>query len=102
MAENYTTWVTAEVIRAVAEIQVQCGREVGELNEHVVPLLDLGGFDSLNCLEAAVLLTGRLGVEVEHRVFATKRGQPISCADIARTIIGQHGLRLVRPSEEAA
>jgi hypothetical protein len=102
MPEDITTWMTAEVIRAVEYIQVQCGRETEELDERVAPLLHLDGFDSLNCMEASVLLSHRLGVTVEHRVFATSRGQPLSCAEIARTIVAQHGSGLARPADEAA
>ena len=86
-------WVLNEVVAAVREIDVQCGREPPHLDESVIPL-GMGGFDSLNCLEAAVLLSDRLGVTVEHRVFATSRGIPISCAAIAREIVAQHGAAL--------
>lgn len=100
MPEDTATWMVAQVIWAVSEIQVQCGLEVGAMDGTVVPLSD--GFDSLNCLEASVLLSKRLGVTVEHRVFATSRGVPVSIAQIARTIISQHGAQINRPSELAA
>ena len=101
MPENITTWVTAEVIRAVSEIQVQSGRQERDVDVRIVPLLHLEGFDSLNCLEASVLLSERLGVEVEHNVFASNRGQPHSCEEIAKVIVMMYGPKLAMPAGEA-
>lgn len=100
MPEDTTTWMIAQIIWAVSEIQVQCGREVGAMDGTVVPLSD--GFDSLNCMEASVLLSKRLGVTVEHRVFATSRGAPVSITQIAQTIVSKHGSRINWASGVAA
>ncbi|MET0399160.1 MAG: hypothetical protein ABW277_20370 [Longimicrobiaceae bacterium] len=96
MADDMMKWVLDEILEAVKEIEAQCGRQPPQLDGAVVPLA-MGGFDSLNCMEAVVLLSERLGVTVEHRVFATGRGVPVSCADIARTIIAEHGSALKNP-----
>jgi len=96
MADDLMNRVLGEILAAVKEIEEQCGRPPPVLNGAVVPLA-MGGFDSLNCLEAAVILSDRLGVTIEHRVFATSRGVPVSCADIARTIVAEHGSAL-KPS----
>lgn len=97
MADKVMNWVLGEILAAVKEIEEQCGRVPQLLDGAVVPLA-MGGFDSLNCLEAAVILSDRLGVTVEHRVFATSRGVPVSCADIARTIVAEHGSALNLPT----
>src|SRR4051812_5966571 len=97
MADDVMNWVVDEVLAAVTEIEEQCGRQPQQLDGAAVPLA-MGGFDSLNCVEAVVLLSERLGVTVEHRVFATSRGVPVSCADIARTIVAQHGSTLKLPT----
>jgi hypothetical protein len=97
MADDVMKWVLGEILGAVKEIEEQCGRAPPLLDGAMVPLA-MGGFDSLNCLEAVVILSDRLGVTVEHRVFATSRGVPVSCADIARTIIAEHGPALNLPT----
>lgn len=97
MADDAMNWGLGETLVAVTEIEEHCGRVPPLLDGAVVPLA-MGGFDSLNCMEAVVLLSERLGVTVEHRVFATSRGVPVSCADIARAIVAEHGSGLKPPS----
>jgi hypothetical protein len=97
MAEDVTRRVLDEVLAAVKEIEEQSGRGPPELDGAVVPLA-MGGFDSYNCVEAVVILSERLGVKVGHQVFATRGGVPLSCADIARTIVTEHGTALNFPA----
>ena len=96
MADDAMNWGLGETLVAVTEIEEHCGRVPPLLDGAVVPLA-MGGFDSLNCSEAAVILSDRLGVTVEHRVFATSHGVPVSRADIARTIIAEHSSALNLP-----
>lgn len=91
--DDLTKWVLGELLAAVKEIDEQCGRHPPPMDGDVVPL-EMGEFDSLNCLEASVLISARLGVTVEHRVFANSRGVPVSCATIAREIVEEHGSAL--------
>jgi acyl carrier protein len=79
---------------AIAAIQRQCGREVPEIDDSLVPLQDLGAFDSLNATEACVLLSAEIGVKVEPNVFATSRGRPLPIGDIARGIITRYGTKM--------
>lgn len=97
MANDVMNQVLDEILSAVKEIEVQCGREPRTLDGAVVPLA-MGGFDSLNCVEAVVILSERLGVTVEHTVFSNSIGVPLSCTDIARTIVAEHGGALKLPT----
>jgi acyl carrier protein len=97
MADDLMRCVLDEVISAVKHIEEQSGREALDLDGSVVPL-EMGGFDSLNCVETVVILSERLGVTVEHRVFATSGGVPLSCTDIARAIVAEHGSAIKIPS----
>ena len=87
---------------AVGAIQRQCGREVLEIDDSIVPLQDLGAFDSLNVTEACVLLSAEIGVKVEPNVFASNRGCPLPIGDIARGIIARYGKKLKLTDGEGA
>ena len=98
MPDDVMNWVLDEILAAVKEIEEQSGRQPPpQLDGAVVPLA-MCGFDSLTCVETVVLLSERLGVTVEHRIFATSCGVPASCADMARSIVAEHGSALKPPT----
>ena len=55
----------AILMDAVSELQISSGLEPPTLSAESKPR-DLAEFDSLQCLEFGVLLSERLGVEIEH------------------------------------
>ena len=56
-------------IDAVRQIQQESMRPVAEFTAATRPLDDIEGFDSLNCVEAAVKLTEMLNVDIPDSVF---------------------------------
>jgi hypothetical protein len=62
------------LLSVLQEIQICSGRGFGELDENTCPREDLPGFTSVNCVEVAALLSGKLGYKVAPRVILAKHG----------------------------
>ncbi len=78
------------VIDAIVEIQEMSGRECPGITGKTIPIGDVPGFDSLNGLEATILIDQRLGIETPNdaRLFTNDTGQrPIHVGGIARRIV---------------
>ncbi len=58
-----------KAIDAVRQIQQESMRPVAQFTAATRPLEDIEGFDSLNCVEAAVKLTEMLNVDIPDSVF---------------------------------
>jgi len=75
MDEKIREILTSVLLDSIAETQKRSGRLVQPMSEETIPLLDLDGFDSHNGVEVEVLLSIRLGIEIEKVPFcAGKRG----------------------------
>lgn len=57
--------VRQSVIEAILDIQRESGWPAQAIGGQTCPITDLPGFDSLNCVEATMLVSERLGVEIE-------------------------------------
>lgn len=73
-----------EVVRQVLhEIQSSSGRPVPIFNDELRPIGDLEGFDSLNAVEAASLLSEYLGNEIPNNIMLpTYPGEQLTVSEI--------------------
>jgi acyl carrier protein len=74
------------LVEAMGEIQKQSGRPMVALTPASIPLTDLPGFDSLNCVEVAVIVEGKIGCEVATEHFIRPGGQKLTIGEIADNI----------------
>ncbi|MCH8146629.1 MAG: hypothetical protein IH987_01350 [Planctomycetes bacterium] len=82
--------VEAAVITAITEIQGISGRECPKITAKTIPIGGVPGFDSLNGLEATILIDKRLGIETpdDARLFTNETGErAIPIAEIAQRIV---------------
>jgi hypothetical protein len=68
---------------AIAQIQEQSGRQVGVLNEHSRPFVDVDGFDSLNGEETTALLLEDLTFGLEFNPFTPADDGDLTIGEIA-------------------
>ena len=73
------------IVETLRELQVASGDSQCEISPVVVPLAELGFFDSLLAIETTLVLEERLGCSCgEDSVFKDKQtSQPLAIADIA-------------------
>ncbi len=76
--------IMTKVVHAVAEVHEASGRSIGGIGASTRPLQDLEGFDSLSGVEATVMLSESLGVDLpEDNPFISKDGkQALSIGEI--------------------
>jgi hypothetical protein len=93
MADQFRETFTQALLDAIADTQRRSGREVQPMTEDTIPLLDLAGFDSHNGVEVEVLLSIRLGVEIEKVAFcAGKRGsKELKVREIVSALVSKYG-----------
>ena len=80
----------AALIGVIAHIQEMSGRECPEITGETVPIGDVPGFDSLNGLEATILLDEQLQIETpdDARLFTNETGRKaIPVSEIAQRIV---------------
>lgn len=58
--------------QVLQEIQVCSGRELCDMTEEMCPMMDLAGFSSVNGVEAAALLSAKLGYQIRPLVITAK------------------------------
>jgi acyl carrier protein len=68
--------VRAIVIDVLTEIQTMGGNPVPDFTDELHPMSELAGFDSMNAVEVAVLLSERLGTDIPDGVFAPEGDEP--------------------------
>ena len=83
MDAEFRDKLTQVFLDSIAETQQRSGRKVQVMTEDTIPFTDLVNFDSHSGVEVEVLLSMRLGFEIEDIPF---------CA-------GRHGSRELRVSE---
>lgn len=67
------------LIQAITEIQVNSGRGVPKITGSTHPIGDLDGFDSLNVVEAACLLSEALDTDIKTELVLTSSfGAPLT------------------------
>lgn len=84
---------TQALLDSIAETQKNSGREIQPMTEETIPLLDLIGFDSHNGVEVEVLLSIRLGLEIEKVPFRVgKRGsKELKVSGIISALLSKYG-----------
>jgi hypothetical protein len=93
MADKLHETFTQALLDAIADTQRRSGREVQPITEDTIPLLDLVGFDSHNGVEVEVLLSIRLGIEIEKVPFLSgKRGsKELKVREIVSALATKYG-----------
>ena len=69
--------IVRQVIDAVRQVQESSGRKPEGIGPNTRPFTDVAGFDSLNGVEATVILSAALGQELPDSVFAPNEGNRI-------------------------
>lgn len=86
--------VITKVVQAVSEVQQVSGRAIGDIGSSTRPVGDLEGFDSLSGVEATVVLSESLGVNLpdDFNPFVSKDGRKAltvnEIADSLSTMVG--------------
>ena len=80
--------ITKKVIQAVTGVQKMSGRPLEVINSATKPVGGIQGFDSLNGVEAAVILSESLGCELPaETLFVSKEGKrALSIAEISADV----------------
>ena len=96
MDEELRNRLTRGLLDSIAETQQRSGREVQEVREDTIPFLDLACFDSHNGVEVEVLLSERLGVEIEDIPFHEGRrgSRELRVSEIVSVLINKHGAKI--------
>lgn len=98
--------ILSTLIGVICDIQRNAGRDVPRITEDTVPFDHVAGFDSVCGVEAAVLVSERIGVEIEQIPFVSaKDGHHQTVCGIVDAMMASHGQRIVsgvRPAASAA
>lgn len=90
--------IVTKIVQTVVEVQDLSGRASSEIDASTLPLKDVEGFDSLSSLEATVMLSESIGVDIpeNYNPFISKDGnRALSVSEIAdnlRTHIGPEAI----------
>ncbi len=75
------------LITTITEIQSNSGRAQIEISNNTRPLKDMQGFDSVNAVEASMLLSEYLGCEVVPDIALFARGgQALTVSEIVENL----------------
>ena len=84
--------VITKVVEAVAQVQEASGRQNSGIRSSTCPVRDVEGFDSLSGVEATVILSESLGVDLPDNTFVSKDGRrALSVTEIASNILVGEG-----------
>ena len=80
--------ITKEFIRAITKVQNESGRPLGVIDSATKLVEDIQGFDSINGIEAVVILFKSLGCKPPAEIpFVSKDGKrSLSIAEISNNI----------------
>lgn len=69
--------IMEKVVDAVRQVQEASGRPVGDIGPGTCPIRDVIGFDSLNGVEATVILSESLGQDIPdgYNPFVSRHGR---------------------------
>ncbi len=74
--------------QALSEIQSCSGRTVSQMTPETRPIGDLEGFDSVNAVETAAILSGHLGQPINPKIMlSTNPNEPLRICDIVDRIV---------------
>jgi len=90
--EETIDWVRGQLIEVLLDIQRQGGRQEVALTGHSIPFDVLPGFDSINGVEAEVLLSKRLGIDLKHLPFVDAEDRQLTVEEIAAAAARDSGL----------
>ena len=77
-----------QVIGAICQVREYSGKGSAQMGPNTRPLRDLDDFDSLSGVEATVLLSECVGLELPDHLFSGSKGQRVpSITEIADTVI---------------
>lgn len=80
--------VVAEIMEAVAAVQVASGRFIEALSEGTILLGGIEGFDSLNCLEVLAMVEASLGADLSDELLGPLNGEAsLSIGGLANRIL---------------
>lgn len=86
--------VQRTVIGVLTELQELRGKEAPDMDNGTCPMEDLQGFDSLSAVEATTRLEEELDLELDAKLFWSKRDStPLRVAQIADRICLVAGVR---------
>lgn len=74
------------LLKAIAEIQHQSGREDDTLDDNTRPFIDLEGFDSLNGEEVTICLLDDLSFDDGLNPFESRHGKEVTIGQIANRL----------------
>ncbi len=79
--------VKRALIEALTEVQECSGRPTSTIDDQCCPIGGLEGFDSLNAVETASLLSGQLGYKVSPKLLLSNNPhQPLTVNEIVERV----------------
>jgi hypothetical protein len=96
--------VRQRLVKVLTAIQRNAGREAPEITDDTIPFDHLPGFDSVNGVEAAVMLSADVSVEIDSIPFvAPADGHRMCVREIVDSICQQYGATIVgKPAASAS
>lgn len=85
--------VLEALLEALALTQERSGRKAQSIDEDTIPLVELESFDSHNGVEVEVLVSERLGVEIDAIPFHKRRSgiKELSVREIVDAVLEKYG-----------
>jgi acyl carrier protein len=93
MDAEFRDKLTQVFLDSIAETQQRSGREVQVMTEETIPFTDLVNFDSHSGVEVEVLLSNRLGFEIEDIPFCEGRhgSRELRVSEIVNALVKKYG-----------
>jgi acyl carrier protein len=95
--------LTQVFLDSIAETQQRSGREVQVMTEETIPFTDLVNFDSHSGVEVEVLLSRRLGFEIEDIPFCMSRhgSRELRVSEIVNALIKKYGVAIPKALKDS-
>jgi len=103
MDEEFRDKLTQVFLDSLAETQQRSGREVQVMTEDTIPFTDLVNFDSHSGVEVEVLLSTRLGFEIEDIPFCEGRdgSRELRVGEIVTALIKKYGAAIPKALKDS-
>jgi len=94
---EFRSKVLQALVESLALTQERSGRDSPKVDEDTIPFLDLDKFDSHNGVEVEILLSERLGIEIDDIPFHEgRRGSPeLRVGQIVDALIKKYGQKIM-------
>ena len=103
MTDNLRAYVHAQIVETLAEIQRNAGRDVPAISDDTVPFNDLAGFDSLNGVEAAVVFSERVAVEIDQLPLVKAGTSRLATVrEVVDATVERHGAQIAAAIQSAS